>query len=74
MHKKIIIDLQDPVEYQKWHMKGSTNIPYNELLYNYRKYLNKDSVYYMYCKNGKQSKRMSTFLTYLGYNVINISN
>ena len=74
MHKRIIIDLQDPIDYQKWHMRGSTNIPYNELLNNYRKYLTKDNTYYVYCKNGKLSKRMSTFLTYLGYSVINISN
>lgn len=73
MQKKILIDLQDPLEYKKWHLNGSINIPYNELLNNYRKYLNKSSVYYVFCKSGILSKRMSTMLSYLGYNVINYS-
>ena len=67
---KVIIDLQEPNEYNKNHIKGSINIPYNELLNNYRKYLNKKDIYYLYCKSGKLSKRLSTILSYLGYNVI----
>ena len=73
MYKKIIIDLQDASEYQKSHINGSINIPYNELLNNYRKYLNKNNIYYLYCKSGILSKRLSTMLSYLGYNVININ-
>ena len=70
--RKIIIDLQDRNEYNKHHINGSINIPYNELLNNYRKYLNKQDKYYLYCKSGKLSKRLSTILSYLGYNVIKL--
>ncbi len=70
----IIIDLQSPVDYNNYHLKGAINIPYDELLNNYRKYLNKKDTYYIYCKSGKLSKRVSTMLDYLGYNVIMIEN
>ena len=69
-----IIDLQSPVDYKNYHLRGAVNIPYDELLNNYRKYLNKNETYYIYCKSGKLSKRMSTMLDYLGYNVIMIEN
>ncbi len=64
-----IIDIQDKYEYQIYHLPGSINIPYNELLNNYRTYLNKYDIYYVYCKSGKLSKRISTILSYLGYNI-----
>lgn len=70
----IIIDLQSPADYNMYHLKGAINIPYNELMNNYRKHLNKKDTYYIYCKSGKLSKRVSTMLDYLGYNVIMIEN
>ncbi len=65
-----IIDIQDKYEYLSNHLPRSINIPYDELMNNYRNYLNKHDVYYVYCKSGKLSKRVSTVLDYLGYNVI----
>ncbi len=64
---KIIIDIQDRSEYNLWHYSGSINIPYDELMNNYRSYLNKKDTYYFYCKSGKLARRVSTILTYLGY-------
>lgn len=64
-----IIDLQDRYEYQIHHLPNSYNIPYDDLMNNYRVYLNKYDNYYVYCKSGKLSKRVSTVLSYLGYNV-----
>lgn len=64
-----IIDLQDKYEYSKYHLPRSINIPYDELMNNYRMYLNKNDIYYVYCKSGKLSKRISTVLSYLGYNI-----
>lgn len=67
---KKIIDLQDPYSFKQNHIKGAINIPYDELMNNYRNYLNKRDTYYVYCKSGKLSKRVSTVLNYLGYNII----
>lgn len=64
-----IIDIQDKYEYQVHHLPGAINIPYDELINNYRMYLNKYDNYYVYCKSGKLSKRISTVLSYLGYNI-----
>ncbi len=64
-----IIDVQDRYEYQIHHLPSAINIPYDELMNNYRMYLNKYDKYYVYCKSGKLSKRISTVLSYLGYNI-----
>lgn len=66
----IIIDIQDKYEYSKWHLPNSVNIPYDEFINNYRRYLNKNDIYYIYCKSGKLSKRLVVVLNYLGYNTI----
>lgn len=62
-----IIDLRNRSEYLNNHINGAINIPYDELLNNYRKYLNKNDSYYLYCKTNKLSRRMSVMLNYLGY-------
>jgi rhodanese-related sulfurtransferase len=66
--KSKIIDLRNRNEFLNNHMYGAFNIPYDELLNNYRKYLNKSELYYLYCKTNKLSRRMSMILNYLGYN------
>ena len=55
-------------------ISGSYNIPYDELICNYRKYLNKEENYYLYCKSGKLSKRAVMILSSLGYKVYNLKN
>ena len=37
-----IIDIQSPYYYNINHISGAINIPYDELMNNYRKYLNKN--------------------------------
>lgn len=64
-----IIDLQDNYYYNIYHLRGAVNIPYEELMNNYRNYLRKGDKYYIYCKSGKLSKRVVAVLSYLGYNV-----
>ena len=71
MRKKVYIDLSDSEEYKKNHINGMINIPYDTLLNNYSKFLNKNDIYVLYCKSGKLSLRLSTMLSYLGYNTIN---
>ena len=67
-----IIDVSVKYIYDQNHIQGSLNIPYTELLNNYRKYLNKKESYYLYCKSGKLSKRAVMVLSSLGYNVFNL--
>lgn len=69
-NKYKIIDVQDRSMYNNFHLNGSINIPYDDLISNYRMYLNKNETYYLYCKSGKLSKRASIILNYLGYNTI----
>lgn len=67
-----IIDIQDKYNYQLCHVPGAVNIPYDELMNNYRNYLNKNETYYIYCKSGKLSKRVVMVLSYLGYSVVSL--
>ena len=69
VNKMKIIDVSDKYTYEINHINDSTNIPYDELINNYRKYLNKQETYYLYCKSGKLSKRAYLVLSSLGYKV-----
>jgi len=64
-----IIDVSDKYTYSLGHLNNSINIPYDELINNYRIYLNKSERYYLYCKSGKLSKRAAMVLSSLGYKV-----
>ena len=67
-----IIDVSDKYTYSNYHINGSVNIPYDELINNDRKYLNKNERYYLYCKSGKLSKRAVMVLSSLGYSVFKL--
>lgn len=67
-----IIDVGSRSEYIEGHINGSINIPYDELINNYRRYLNKEESYYLYCKSGKLSRRAVMILSSLGYKVFNL--
>lgn len=65
-----LINIDDRYEYSLSHLKGSINIPYDDLIANYRNLLSKDKKYYIYCKGGIKSRRAVTILEYLGYDVV----
>ena len=69
-----IIDVSDKYTYSLGHIRGSRNIPYDELMNNYRVYLNKSNTYYLTCKSGKLSKRAVIVLSSLGYSVFELKN
>ena len=67
-----LIDIRSPEKYNIGHIKGAKNIPFNDLLINYTKYLNRNYIYYIYCQKGIQSRRICEILSNKGYLVINI--
>lgn len=67
-----IIDIRIKDEYDAGHIKTSINIPNNQLMCNYGRYLDKSKKYYIYCQCGKTSTKTCMYLSKLGYNVINI--
>lgn len=68
----ILIDVRNKDEYDKKHINGSINIPYNELIFNHNKYLNKNNKYYLICSGGIKSKRATSILSIYGYDVTNV--
>jgi len=68
-----IIDIRSIEKYNNSHIPNAHNIPMEKLLVYYDKYLNRNSVYYIYCQKGIQSKKVCQILSNLGYKVINIT-
>lgn len=68
-----LIDIREPYEYLSGSLKSAKNIPMNLLLGNPDKYLRKDAVHYLFCQSGARSRRASTYLAKLGFEVINVS-
>ena len=48
--------------------------PYENLLYNHYKYLDKSKKYYLYCDKGVASKKAGTILDAYGYDVTRVIN
>lgn len=72
MNNPNIIDIRSTVKYSDNHIPGSINIPYDVLISNPSKYLNKQDTYYIYCQKGITSKTCVNILKALGYNVVGI--
>ena len=72
-HDGEIIDLEDYLTYQEFHLPGSKNIPYDKLMLHYKEYLNKNVKYYLYCSKGRKSKKAVAILQFYGYNVAQIT-
>lgn len=45
----------------------TTFVPYENLLYNHYKYLDKNKKYYFYCSSGKKAKKVASILEAYGY-------
>ena len=69
---KNIIDIRNKYYYDLGHIYGAINIPYYNLLNNHNYYLNKYSIYYLYCDTGEQSLEIVNRLNSFGYHTINI--
>ena len=67
-----IVDIRNKYYYNIGHIKGAINIPYYNLLNNYRHYLDKEKLYYLYCDSGDQSNDVAIRLRNFGYNTYSI--
>ncbi len=70
----ILIDVRNPISYDKKHNPHSINISYDKLLMNHQKYLNKQNSYYLICDKGYKSRKAARILTFYGYNVTYVIN
>ena len=68
-----IIDIRNSMSYNNNHITGAKNIEYTLLVNNPSKYLNKNEKYYFYCTRGMTSNKLCSYLSRLGYNVVNIA-
>lgn len=68
----IILDVRTNEEYNVGHVKGSLNIPYDEIDENIN--LDKNKVILVYCRSGARSKKAYSSLKSLGYKVIDMGS
>lgn len=68
----ILIDIRAKYEALNNKVPNSINIPYNELIFNHQKYLNKNNKYFLICSGGIKSKKATNILTVYGYDVTNV--
>lgn len=69
----VLIDVQNVVDYSVYHHPDSINIPYETLMLNYKKLLNKNNSYYIVCKKGTKSRKAVSILEFYGYDVTQMS-
>ena len=69
----MIIDLRSSFSYQKGHLKGAVNLPYEEYDY-WKNQLPRDKTLIFYCARGGQSMNVCRHLESMGYQVINLAN
>ncbi len=67
-----IIDIRSREKYNTSHIETSINIPFDVLMSNPDKYLEKGKTYYIYCQRGITSQKIMPILNLKGYKVINI--
>lgn len=70
--KKNIIDLRSEQSYNNNHIDGAINIPFDKLILDPNKYLDKNTMYYLYCRVGYTSRNACRILSTQGYKVTNI--
>ncbi len=65
--KNKLIDIRTSLEFDKYSIKGSINVPKIKLLKNPEKYLNKKDDFYIICNTGEVSLSCTKILNALGY-------
>lgn len=67
-----IIDIRSTQNYNNNHIDGATNIPFEKIISNPIKYLDKSKKYFIYCQKGITSLKVCKILGNQGFKVINI--
>lgn len=67
-----IIDIRSIESYNNNHIPNAINIPFEKLIIEPNKYLNRMNNYYLYCRSGITSKKACEILLKQGYLVTNI--
>jgi rhodanese-related sulfurtransferase len=67
-----LIDLRNEQSFNNNHIPGAINIPYEKLIVNPSKYLDKNNKYFLYCQRGITSVKVCKMLAIQGYKVVNI--
>ncbi len=67
-----LIDVRENYEYNYGHVEGAKNIPTNEMVANFSRYLKQNEKYYIICQSGGRSAAVCQYLSARGYQVINI--
>lgn len=68
-----IIDIRNNQSFNNNHIPNAINIPYEKLIVNPSMYLERQKKYYIYCQKGITSKKITSILNQMGYQVFNIS-
>ena len=68
----ILIDVQHPVDYKLNPTPGAVNIYADKLLMDSKQYLNYNKKYFIICNKGFLSRRVTSMLEYLGYDVTQV--
>ena len=68
-----IIDIRNIEKYNNGHIMNAKNIPLEQLLIKFNRYLDKNKKYYIYCQKGIQSRKLCQILKNNGFNVINVT-
>ena len=67
-----IIDIRTSYSYDKGNIPGAININERDLITNPERYLEKQTNYYLYCKEGLRSNKICLQLNAMGYKTFNI--
>lgn len=67
-NKYVVIDVRTKQEYAEKHVKGSINIPYDQIGRDIK--LDKDEIILVYCQSGRRSDIAYNTLKKMGYKVV----
>lgn len=73
LNKNNIIDIRSRESYNNNHIPSARNIPFEQLIIKPHDYLNKETMYYLYCRSGITSLKACEILIRQGYQVTNIT-
>lgn len=68
-----IIDIRNSQSYNNNHIPSAINIPMEKILVDPKKYLQANTMYYIYCQKGISSSKICQILNRMGYHTVNIS-